>query len=445
MMLRFAVHFLFTVYVLLFSAAAVVAAPDETFLAQMKVVREIDLGATFEYEVNSLNRGRAIFKNPPFRLKPGEAVNIFVREGAPENGKPAYIALTGGNPRSFHEGFAAVNFGGGWNFVDKYGGVIRQGGFERVRDFQNGFALCQNGIDTMFLGKDGNILGTPVISIANFSNLTFDELRTGFSEGRALMLARTESGKEVPVMLDETGAVVKRITCFSRMSCVVMLPFSEGLAAMHGDSKFGFIDKSGKLIIPALYASARSFSNGLAAVGIAEGQSIWVSKWGFIDKNGKFVAAAKYDWVEDFAEERAAVKTGGSWGFIDTKGNIIVNAVYSEVLPFSDGLAAVKHGGKWGYIDRNGQVVVKFQFSGAGSFVNGLAPVKTSVKPQASWNELWGYIDKTGNLKIKPQYESAKPYSDGLALVSELAPGSGYKWKFINARGQAALWFYSYR
>jgi hypothetical protein len=48
------------------------------------------------------------------------------------------------------------------------------------------------------------------------------------------------------------------------------------------DNKWGYIDKTGRLIIPFQFDTADYFSEGLAAVGIGE-------KTGYIDKTGKFV------------------------------------------------------------------------------------------------------------------------------------------------------------
>ena len=42
--------------------------------------------------------------------------------------------------------------------------------------------------------------------------------------------------------------------------------FSEGLAAVKKDGKWGFIDLSGNLVIDTVYDSAGSFSEGLCAV-----------------------------------------------------------------------------------------------------------------------------------------------------------------------------------
>lgn len=62
----------------------------------------------------------------------------------------------------------------------------------------------------------------------------------------------------------------------------------EGLAVVSKDGKYGFINKSGKLVIPLEYGYAQAFSEGLASVQGADG------KYGFINKTGKVVIPFKY-------------------------------------------------------------------------------------------------------------------------------------------------------
>ena len=43
--------------------------------------------------------------------------------------------------------------------------------------------------------------------------------------------------------------------------------FSEGLAAVRTETGTGFINKSGEMVVPAVYSSAGDFADGLARVG----------------------------------------------------------------------------------------------------------------------------------------------------------------------------------
>jgi hypothetical protein len=64
--------------------------------------------------------------------------------------------------------------------------------------------------------------------------------------------------------------------------------FSEGLTPVKLNNKWGFIDKTGKEVIPIKYDNAGYFSEGLAPVKLN-------GKCGFIDKTGKEVIPIKYD------------------------------------------------------------------------------------------------------------------------------------------------------
>jgi hypothetical protein len=56
-------------------------------------------------------------------------------------------------------------------------------------------------------------------------------------------------------------------------------PFSEGLARVELNGKYGFVDREGKEIIPVKYDDAHVFEDGLALV-------MFNGNWGYIDKNG---------------------------------------------------------------------------------------------------------------------------------------------------------------
>ena len=62
------------------------------------------------------------------------------------------------------------------------------------------------------------------------------------------------------------------------------------LFSVREDGKFGYIDKTGKLVIPPMYDEAYDFNEGLAKVEIG-------GKAGFIDTTGKVVIPPQYDRV----------------------------------------------------------------------------------------------------------------------------------------------------
>lgn len=81
--------------------------------------------------------------------------------------------------------------------------------------------------------------------------------------------------------------------------------------------------KTGKKIKDiSMYTSTWSFSEGLACVKLNE-------KYGFID-SGKEVISLKYDNAWNFSEGLACVKTNNKWGYINNKGIEIISAKYDK-------------------------------------------------------------------------------------------------------------------
>ena len=92
--------------------------------------------------------------------------------------------------------------------------------------------------------------------------------------------------------------------------------YHEGLAIVKLNNKYGFIDKTGKEVIPIKYDNAWSFSEGLASVKLN-------NKYGFIDKTGKEVIPIKYDDAWGFSEGLAFVELNGKLFYINKRGECV--------------------------------------------------------------------------------------------------------------------------
>jgi hypothetical protein len=251
--------------------------------------------------------------------------------------------------------------------------------------------------------------------------------------------------------------------------------------------KWGYIDKTGKVVIEPQFNYASSFSEGLANITI-EGKDAFIDKTGkivinvkqegffwpfsdgfslgmygdeyfYIDKTGKEAFGRRFGGAGVFSEGLAAVVIDDAgtkrWAFIDTAGNIVINTHSDTVSYFSEGLAVVgtqdetgymtcidrfnQFGfskgpgspwpptkGKLGYIDKTGKVVIEQQFDRAHPFSEGLAGVWMDGKPV--------FIDKTGNIVITPQCDAVSSFSDGVAAV-----GIGDKWGYIDRTGKIVI------
>jgi hypothetical protein len=148
--------------------------------------------------------------------------------------------------------------------------------------------------------------------------------------------------------------------------------------------RHGYIDKSGRLVIPARYELAQEFSNGRAAVRLS-------GKWGFIDRNGTAITPFHFDEVRSFSADKAAVRIRDKWGYIDRLGVAVIQPQFADALSFSNGLAAVKRADHYCYVNEFGAVVIPGPYLQATQFVRGLAHVQ--IGPTK-----WAWIDPTGNV-----------------------------------------------
>ncbi len=165
--------------------------------------------------------------------------------------------------------------------------------------------------------------------------------------------------------------------------------FHEGLALVHPRNRIEdklsgcFIDKENKQVGKLFFESGKKFSEGMAAVQ-------YNGKWGFIDKAGKIIIECKYDKVFNFMNGLAPVKDKKKWGFIDKAGEIVIECKYDFVWNFSEGVAPVEKDKRWSFIDKHGEIVFDTDFDDAYFFNNGLAHV---AKGHYS-----GYMNKKGEL-----------------------------------------------
>jgi hypothetical protein len=162
-------------------------------------------------------------------------------------------------------------------------------------------------------------------------------------------------------------------------------------------------------------------------------------KGGYIDRTGRVVIPLRYDGVSDFSEGFAAVEIDGKWGYINKRGKIVIRPQFSSARDFSEGLARIQVGGDkysmgglWGFIDRSGKIVIKPQFGeihgfseSAEGFRDGLAVV------EIDWSI--GFIDKTGKLAISPRFAFGHHFSEGVACLST---GLHEKYGCINHSGK---------
>ena len=210
-------------------------------------------------------------------------------------------------------------------------------------------------------------------------------------------------------------------------------------------AKQGFIDATGKLVIPIKYDVEngmdeyiyQSFSEGLVAVYKPNKDDSYSGVYGYMDKKGKMVIPYAYGFATQFKNGVAIVQKDGDYATIDKTGKAITKARYDQIMGYSEGLAVVSVDQLYGAIDLKGKLVVPMEFDRLDSFSEGLA-VYNVLRDPSDYDGTYGYIDKNGNNVINAQWISAKPFAEGLAAVRS-DDGETGKWGIIDKSGKYVI------
>jgi WG containing repeat len=234
-------------------------------------------------------------------------------------------------------------------------------------------------------------------------------------------------------------------------------PFSEGLAAVEKDLKWGFVDLEGRVVIEPQYDSVTSFAEGLAGfeVGRTEVTLSRAVTWtrsgakGFIGRENNVVIPATWPDACRFREGRAVVCTGGTmkpnlmlngrevlsdrkYGYLDRSGHVRIPGKYDLAYSFSEGLAVVQMGhdicrARYGYIDPSGSNIIPPTLTSASAFKEGRAVVRRRGR---KWRGVTLVIDSTGRVLLEVTCQLLEPFSEGLA-----SGASGELYGFVDSDG----------
>lgn len=196
------------------------------------------------------------------------------------------------------EGMWPVYVDGAWGFADTQGNLVIKPQFESVGLFRDGLAPA--GIDKQ----------------AATDRARAGAVQKSWENGKAAAERRLQELKDQNAPIAEIRAAEKALAEYP--------PPSAPAATRPTRIRVGFIDKSGKWVIPPRFDEAGEFRRGLArvVVGVYEGRP----RMGFIDKTGRFVIQPVYDEANPFWGEITRVVRGGKMLYIDTSGRVVWSA-----------------------------------------------------------------------------------------------------------------------
>jgi WG containing repeat len=297
----------------------------------------------------------------------------------------------------FH-GYIRALLPGGQMALVSLDGTERKIPFTWIDQPQNGYArFCIEGKWTL----DGK--GENMGELGQFSTIQTFDPRESFGKAylsksfmnKNLILAGGKWG-----YLDSTGSIVVPAIYDGAKSPMV------GTGIVQQGKKWGLIDMHNTVRIPCAYDALSYMCMRDTILVVPQNNAI---RYGYIDRNGNLVIPADLKLAKSLGYGFIGFSKTGKWGVMKVTGESVCAEMYHEILPFSEGLAAVRKGNRWGYIDTSGQEVIALKFEKAGDFQEGLARMVLKGR--------WGYIDYSGAEIIAPQFMQAGNFSKGAAPV----------------------------
>jgi len=201
----------------------------------------------------------------------------------------------------FSEGLARFRvIPGGFGYMDKKGATVIKPGFQGAKDFKEGLAAVKVDEKWGYIDENGTFVIKPRFSFAY-----------SFSGEVAVVHARIPSGRGYingpAQLMDKKGKI---ITDPGRFDFEYIGKFSEGLAPVRvrtgkKKTKYGYINKKGRIVIPPRFDNADEFSEGLAAVRVGK------RGYGYIDINGTFTIEPQFGRAYPFSAGLAKVGLKG--------------------------------------------------------------------------------------------------------------------------------------
>lgn len=204
----------------------------------------------------------------------------------------------------FENGLCRTHIGNKWGYINKHGELVIDTLYDYAYDFtEDGIARVEKNNEQLFIDKSGRRLFTP------------DRIIRDMVCNRATVIINGEK-----CLVDKTG----RKICSIDSDFTSVFSSKDGLATIEKDGKTAKIDTMGNVILSSNYEGIGPFVGGIAAV---EGQS----GYGFIDALGNsIIDATNNDILDELYDEKYSLRAvwnrkNDVWclSYYDLRGNLI--------------------------------------------------------------------------------------------------------------------------
>lgn len=284
----------------------------------------------------------------------------------------------------FYHGLAAVEKNGKKGYIAPNGKVVIKPEYDLVKPFTEDYAFA-------FTDGSWYLINSKGKRLSNGYGYIYDDRETCGQTQLFKVYSMQANGKAAFGWINRKG----REVIAPQYSLV--RPFSEGYAAVQvADSLWGFIDSTGSTVVEPQFYGAHPFNNGIAQVAYEPTLKFAC----FVNALNSIVSHKDYSWRENepivFSEGLAAVRTNGRYVYVDESLSVVLDSNYTAAGPFEEGVAIVKRKSRYGLINRQGEEIIPIQQRLFMPFCEGVAAV---AREEDGFKNM-GYVNRKGETVI---------------------------------------------
>ncbi|MCA6362820.1 MAG: WG repeat-containing protein [Bacteroidetes bacterium] len=308
----------------------------------------------------------------------------------------------------YGDGMFRISRNGKYGFIDAQGKEVVAPVYAYATPFRNGCAAVTANGKNIIIDKTGNTIGTISVPASEVFKASCERIRFRAPDGRY-------------GYCDKSGRVVVE----PQFEAADDFVFNRAIVEQNG--RYGLIDRNGKwvsepqwLIIYSLgdgFFHVKELSKDAASDSLAKSigylRNIANSRGagGVIDTNGRSILPVVFDEIYHLQPGYFTVEAAGYTGCYKTNGQLVYKPLSLSYIYFYQGRTVVKEDNGSGIIDETGRYIVAPQYDSIGLMFNGYAVMSRGGR--------FGLIDSTGNVVIAPSYDEVQPLVNGTAVFKQ--------------------------
>jgi len=329
-----------------------------------------------EIESDHQRRGIGFYNDYAIVVKHIEVAGLEVkRSGLMNKACEMVLPYEYNQMRHYGEGLVPVQKKGLWGYVDLEGKVVIDFDYTTAGTFTNGVAVVT------LAKRDDEAYKFLLIDMKGKTLKEIDTKKYDWVSPRKNGMYSYGKDRKMGLLNEKFEVITEPVYRY-------IFDFKDGLAEIKRNEKKGYINEKGEEVVKPEYDGFNRFEEGMLDASIDGEDGYYDLKVGYVDRTGKVVVPLVYDYGVYFSDGLSAVAKGdvsageAKWGFIDKTGVEVIPLQYDLTISFSktDHLAAVKKDEKWGFINKQGEEIIPLIYKEVGRFSDGYAWVKFENK-----------------------------------------------------------------